>query len=271
MGQLMNVAGRRAAWPRIGGGTNIPSPDHPTRSTSRASILTSTMWPAHGPGSYEKFGALLQQCRINFAGASARAWYQLTHRDLDASAVPGLLRYPRKVLSLQEPIPEVTPTMVDDADVAALKVEGMSRRVCRSPICSGRMGHRLRRFPADTRRRQRSAVSPPAEEDWAETEPGPACLSVEALSIASSAPSQVCRSDAISIGRSDRLSGLRSRQNRKRNGGKDSRRRFHVPFIPAAAMRWQEQTLPTRSSHLKPMPTACSNCQQGTTGQDRGL
>ena len=70
---------------------------------------------------YKKISKRFHENPDELADAFARAWYKLLHRDMGPVA-----RYlgpwvPEETLLFQDPVPEVTHELIDDADVAALK------------------------------------------------------------------------------------------------------------------------------------------------------
>lgn len=71
---------------------------------------------------YEKISRRFHENPTEFADAFARAWFKLTHRDMGP-----LSRYlgpevPKEELIWQDPIPEVNHALIDETDVAGLKV-----------------------------------------------------------------------------------------------------------------------------------------------------
>ncbi|ANH82770.1 catalase/peroxidase HPI [Niabella ginsenosidivorans] len=72
---------------------------------------------------YEKISRRFLEDPDAFADAFARAWFKLTHRDMGPRA-----RYlgpdvPEEVLIWQDPVPAVDHVLIDEADIAALKVK----------------------------------------------------------------------------------------------------------------------------------------------------
>ncbi|MFI1655946.1 catalase/peroxidase HPI [Streptomyces sp. NPDC020472] len=70
---------------------------------------------------YEQISRRFYENPEEFADAFARAWYKLTHRDMGP-----IVRYlgsevPSEVLLWQDPLPERSGELVDDADIASLK------------------------------------------------------------------------------------------------------------------------------------------------------
>ena len=72
---------------------------------------------------YEKISRRFLEDPQAFAEAFARAWFKLTHRDLGPRSRYMGPEVPKEVLIWQDPIPAVDHPLVDDADVAALKVK----------------------------------------------------------------------------------------------------------------------------------------------------
>src|SRR4030095_1612493 len=70
---------------------------------------------------YKKISKRFFENPDQLADAFARAWYKLLHRDM--GPVSRSLRpwFPKEKLLFQDPVPDVTHKLIDDADVAALK------------------------------------------------------------------------------------------------------------------------------------------------------
>ena len=85
---------------------------------------------------YEKISRRFYENPDQFADAFARAWFKLTHRDMGP-----VVRYlgplvPKETLIWQDPIPPVDHPLVDDADIAALKVRILSSGLSVSQLVS---------------------------------------------------------------------------------------------------------------------------------------
>lgn len=93
-----------------------PSKKHPPMMTT--ADLSLRMDPA-----YEKIARRYQQNPQEFADAFARAWFKLTHRDMGPRARYLGKLVPKEELIWQDPIPAVDHQLVDEQDVAALKVK----------------------------------------------------------------------------------------------------------------------------------------------------
>ncbi len=72
---------------------------------------------------YFKISTRFHENPEEFADAFARAWFKLTHRDMGPIARYLGKDVPSEELIWQDPIPAVTHTLVDDADVASLKAK----------------------------------------------------------------------------------------------------------------------------------------------------
>ena len=72
---------------------------------------------------YEPIARRFHQNPAEFADAFARAWFKLTHRDMGPKARYLGAEVPKEDLLWQDPIPAVDHPLVDDKDVAALKVK----------------------------------------------------------------------------------------------------------------------------------------------------
>ncbi|MET3493485.1 catalase/peroxidase HPI [Variovorax boronicumulans] len=101
-----------------GAGT-IPDAHDPSKRRS-PTMLTTDLSLRFDPA-YEKISRRFHQNPDQFAGAFARAWFKLTHRDMGPRTRYLGPEVPAEELLWQDPIPEVDHPLVDAQDIAALK------------------------------------------------------------------------------------------------------------------------------------------------------
>jgi catalase-peroxidase len=85
-------------------------------------MLTTDLSMRFDPA-YEKVSRKFYEDPAYFADAFARAWFKLTHRDMGPKARYKGPEVPAETLIWQDPIPAVNHTLVDAADIAALKTQ----------------------------------------------------------------------------------------------------------------------------------------------------
>ena len=98
-------------------------PDAHNSSTKRVPKMLTTDLSLKADPAYEKISRRFLEHPDEFADAFARAWFKLTHRDMGP-----IQRYlgplvPKEVLIWQDPIPAVNHELINDQDIAALKMK----------------------------------------------------------------------------------------------------------------------------------------------------
>ncbi len=91
----------------------------------RPTMLTTDLSLRFDPA-YEKISRHFLENPDAFADAFARAWFKLTHRDMGPRQRYLGPEVPQEVLLWQDPIPAVDHTLVEEADVEALKAKILS-------------------------------------------------------------------------------------------------------------------------------------------------
>ncbi len=99
----------------------VPDAHDPSRRHAPM-MFTSDLALREDP-EYFKISTRFHENPEEFADAFARAWFKLTHRDMGPIARYLGKDVPSEELIWQDPIPAVTHTLVDDADVASLKAK----------------------------------------------------------------------------------------------------------------------------------------------------
>ena len=107
--------------PKNSGGAGTVPDAHDPSITHAPTMLTTDLSLRFDP-IYEKISRRFYENPNEFADAFARAWYKLTHRDMGPKSRYLGPEVPPEELIWQDPIPAVTHKVIDDADVAALKV-----------------------------------------------------------------------------------------------------------------------------------------------------
>src|ERR1700691_190810 len=115
-------AGAHQWTPKNGAGNGTVPDAHDPSKRHSPSMLTTDLALRLDPA-YEKISRHFYEHPDQFAGAFARAWFKLTHRDMGPIA-----RYlgplvPKEPQIWQDPVPAVDHKVIDEQDVAALKAK----------------------------------------------------------------------------------------------------------------------------------------------------
>ena len=115
-------AGAHQWRPKGGAGAGtVPDAHNPSKHHAPA-MLTTDLALRFDPA-YEKISRRFYEHPEQFADAFARAWFKLTHRDMGPrSRYLGPL-VPREPLLWQDPIPALNHKLIDEQDIAVLKVK----------------------------------------------------------------------------------------------------------------------------------------------------
>src|SRR5436853_3614073 len=108
-------------WQAKGAEPTIPNPFD--KSKKRVPTMLTTDLSLRLDPIYEKISRRFYEHPDEFADAFARAWFKLTHRDMGPIA-----RYlgplvPKETLVWQDPVPAVDHKLIEEQDIAALKVK----------------------------------------------------------------------------------------------------------------------------------------------------
>jgi catalase-peroxidase len=94
---------------------------HDASKRHRPTMLTTDLALRFDPA-YEKIARRFLENPDQFADAFARAWFKLTHRDMGPRTRYLGPEVPAEELIWQDPVPTVNHPLIDEADIAALKV-----------------------------------------------------------------------------------------------------------------------------------------------------
>ena len=113
-------AGAHQWKPKDGAGAGTVPDAHDASKRHAPFMLTSDIALRVDPA-YARISKRFHENPQQFAGAFARAWFKLTHRDMGPRVRYLGPEVPAEELSWQDPVPAVDHALIDDKDIAALK------------------------------------------------------------------------------------------------------------------------------------------------------
>ncbi len=108
-------------WVAKNAGNVIPDA-HDASKKQAPTMLTTDLSLRFDPV-YEKISRRFYEHPLEFADAFARAWFKLTHRDMGPCSRYLGSEVPKEELIWQDPIPAVNHPLIDEKDIAELKVK----------------------------------------------------------------------------------------------------------------------------------------------------
>jgi catalase-peroxidase len=128
-------AGAHQWQPKGGAGVHsVPDAHDPTKRHA-PSMLTTDLALRFDPA-YEPISRRFHQNPDQFADAFARAWFKLTHRDMGPLARYLGPEVPAEQLLWQDPVPALNHELIDEQDIAALKIQILAADLSVSQLVS---------------------------------------------------------------------------------------------------------------------------------------
>ncbi len=245
-------------WVAKGGDGLIPDAHDPSKR-HRPTMLTTDLSLRMDPA-YEKISRRFLENPDQFAGAFARAWFKLTHRDMGPRARYLGPEVPAEELIWQDPIPAVDHALVDQQDVASLKKKLLASGLTVSQLVSTAWASASTFRGSDKRGGANGArirLSP--QKDWAVNQPEQLGKVLEVLEgIRKNFNSTQSGGKKVSFADLIVLAGNAGVEQAARNGGHE----VYAPFTPGRTDASQEQTDVHSFAPLEPIADGFRNYQK---------
>jgi len=121
-------------WVAKNAGDVIPDAHDPSKKHAPA-MLTTDLSLRFDP-IYETISRRFYEHPLEFVDTFARAWFKLTHRDMGPRSRYLGIEVPSEVLIWQDPIPSVNHKLIDEKDIAALKIKALKSGLSVSQLVS---------------------------------------------------------------------------------------------------------------------------------------
>ena len=232
-------------------------PDAHDPSKRHAPIMFTSDLALREDPEYFKISTRFHENPEEFADAFARAWFKLTHRDMGPIARYLGKDVPSEELIWQDPIPAVTHTLVDDADVASLKDKVLASGLSVQELVATAWGSAATFRGSDKRGGANGArIRLAPQKDWPVNEPDQLAKVLDVLegirtefNGAQSGDKEISVADLIV------LAGAAGIEKAAKDAGHD----VTVPFAPGRGDASLEQTEVDSVAYLEPVTDGFRN------------
>jgi catalase-peroxidase len=258
--ELTNSPAGAHQWkPKGGAGAGtVPDAHDPSRRHA-PSMLTTDLSLRFDPV-YEKISRRFLENPDQFAGAFARAWFKLTHRDMGPRARYLGPEVPAEELIWQDPIPAVNHKLIDAKDITSLKRKILASGLSVSELVSTAWASASTFRGSDKRGGANGArIRLAPQKDWEVNQPAQLAKVLKtlegiqsALNSAQSGRKKVSLADLIV------LAGCAGIEQAAKNAG----HKVRVPFTPGRMDASQAQTDAASFAVLEPIADGFRNYQK---------
>ncbi len=253
-------AGAHQWTPKNGAGNGTVPDAHDPSKRHAPSMLTTDLALRLDPA-YEKISRRFYEHPDQFAGAFARAWFKLTHRDMGP-----IVRYlgplvPKETLPWQDPIPAVNHPLVGEQEIAALKAKILASGLSVSQLVSTAWASASTFRGSDKRGGANGArIRLAPQKDWEVNQPAELAKVLQKLeaiqkefNASQSGGKKVSLADLIVLG------GDAAVEKAAKNAGHDVK----IPFTPGRMDASQEHTEVESFEPLEPTADGFRNYVRG--------
>jgi catalase-peroxidase len=252
-------AGANQWKPKGDAGTGtVPDPHDPSKKRT-PSMLTTDISLRVDP-IYEKISRRFMEHPNEFAGAFARAWFKLTHRDMGPRARYLGPEVPAEELIWQDPIPAVDHALIDEKDIAALKSRILASGLTVSQLVSTAWASASTFRGSDKRGGANGArIRLAPQKDWEVNQPEQLAKVLKSLEkIQSEFNTKQTGGKRVSLADLIVLAGCAGVEQAAKNGGFEVK----VPFTPGRMDASAEQTDAESFEVLEPLADGFRNYQK---------
>ncbi len=248
-------------WVPKGGAGSDDVPDAHDPAKRHAPIMTTADMAMRMDPAYEPISRRFHENPEEFADAFARAWFKLTHRDMGPRSRYLGPEVPKEELIWQDPIPEVTHSLIDDQDVASLKEKVLASGLSVSQLVSTAWASASTYRHSDMRGGANGArVRLAPQKDWEVNQPDQLAATLRTLEgIQREFNDSMANGKAVSLADLIVLAGCAGVEQAARNAGVD----VTVPFTPGRADALPEQTDVESFAVLEPTADGFRNYLKG--------
>lgn len=232
-------AGAQQWKPKNNAGTGLV-PDAHDASKRHAPFMLTTDLALRMDPAYEKISRRFFEHPDEFADAFARAWFKLTHRDMGPRSRYLGKEVPAEELIWQDPIPAVNHTLIDEADIAALKTKILASGLTVSELVATAWASASTFRGSDKRGGANGArIRLAPQKDWKVNNPAQLAKVLSTLeSIQQEFNNAQTNGKKVSLADLIVLGGCAGVEQAAKNAGQD----IKVPFTPGRADASQDQT-----------------------------